>query len=49
MLVIMGVLGMIEKRTDKHINKLPGSPSQYEKQNITFYGTAHLLRKVLSI
>ena len=30
--VIMGALGMIEKRTDKHINKIPGKSSRYEIQ-----------------
>ena len=28
--VIMGALGMIKKRTDKHINKITGCSSLYE-------------------
>ena len=28
--VIVRALGMITKGTDKHINKIPGGPSQYE-------------------
>ena len=32
--VIVGELGMIKKETDKHINKIPGSSSEYEIQKI---------------
>ena len=46
---IMGALGIIKKGTGKHINKIPGSPSLYEIQNIALWGTAHLLRRVRSI
>ena len=28
--IIVGALGMIKKGTDKHINKILGSPSLYE-------------------
>ena len=34
--VIVGALGMIKKGSDKHINKIPGSPSQYEIQKLHF-------------
>ena len=38
--LIVGALGM---------NKIPGSPSQYERQEIALCRTVHLLRKVLSM
>ena len=34
--VIVEALGMIKKETVKHINKKPGSPSQYEIQKLHF-------------
>ena len=46
--VIVGVLGMMKKWTDKHINSKPGSYSQYEIQKCAICGTDHLYR-VLSM
>ena len=46
--VIVQAIGVIKKDTDKHINKIPGSPSLYEIQKIALCETAHLLRRVLS-
>ena len=40
---------MIKKWTDKHINKIPDSPSLYEMKNIALCGTACLLGRVLSM
>ena len=40
---------MIKKATDKHTNKMPGSPNQYEIQKIALGGIAHLLSWALSI
>ena len=34
---------MTKKGTGKHMNKILGSPTQYEIQKIAFYGTAHFL------
>ena len=47
-IVIVEALWMIKKGTDKHSNKIPGSPNLYKIQN-ALCGTAHLLRKVLSM
>ena len=47
--VIVGTFGIIKKGTDKDINKIVSSPSWNEIQKIALCGTAHLLRKVLSI
>ena len=33
-ITLNGALGIIIKGTDKHINKIPSSPSQYEIQKI---------------
>ena len=45
--VIVGALGMIKKRTDKHIYKITGHSQPIQK--IALCGTAHLLRRILSI
>ena len=47
--VVIGALGTIKKGTEQHIEKLPGNPSLRELQKITLMGTAHILRKALSI
>ena len=49
LLVMVGALGMIKKGTDKHNNKISCRPSIYEMKMIALCGTAHLLRKVLSM
>ena len=46
-LVIVRALGMIKKETDKHIDKISGSPNLYEIQNISPCGVAHPLRRAL--
>ena len=47
MLVIVGARGIIKKGTDKHIIKIPDSPSLYHIQKIALCGTVHLLWKIL--
>ena len=47
--VVVGALGAIKKDTQKHIDQLPGAPSLRELQKITLMGTAHILRKALSL
>ena len=47
--MIVGAQGIIKKRTDKHINKIPDSPSPYEMPKIALCGTAHLLRRIVAI
>ena len=47
--IIVGVLNMIRKRTDKHAYKMAGSPSRYDLQNTAFCGTVPLLRRILSM
>ena len=47
--VVIGNLGMIRKTNDKWIKHLPGTPHIEMLQKITLLGTAHILRKVLSI
>ena len=42
MTVIVGVLDMIKKGTNKHIEKIPGSPSLYEILKNALCGAAHL-------
>ena len=42
-------LGMIKKGTEKHLEKIPGSPNLAEMQKIALTGTTHILRKTLSM
>uniref|UniRef100_A0A0L8HMU9 Uncharacterized protein n=1 Tax=Octopus bimaculoides TaxID=37653 RepID=A0A0L8HMU9_OCTBM len=47
--VVIGALGMIKKGAEKYIKQLPGNSNLRELQKITLMGTAHLLRKAISI
>ena len=47
--VVIGALGLIKKGTEKHIEKIPGEISLPELQKIALMGTAHILRKTLSM
>ena len=48
-LFVVGALGMIKKRTEDDIKRIPGNPCLQELQKIVLNGTAHLLRRVLSM
>ena len=47
--VVAGALGMIKKKPEDHIKQIPGNPCLQEVQKIVQNGTAHLLRRVLSM
>ena len=47
--VVIGALEMIKKGTQNFIDQIPGKPSLQEMQEVVLTGTAHMLRKVLSI
>ena len=50
--VVIGALGDIRKGLEKYVDKIPGTASIYKSRSskkITLLGTAHILRKVLSI
>ena len=47
--IVIGALGVIKKGLEKYVDKIPGTVSIDELQNITLLGIAHILRKVLSI
>ena len=47
--VVVGALGMIKKETEDQIKQIPGNPCLQELQKIVVNGTAHLLRRVLSM
>ena len=47
--VVIGALGVIKKGIDKQISKIPGAINVTELQQIALLGSAHILRKVLSI
>ena len=42
-------LGMIKKGTEKQLVQIPGSPNLAQMQKIALTGTAHILRKTLSM
>ena len=47
--VIVRVLGMIKKGTQKYVNEIPGNLSLAEIQKIVLNSTAHILRRSLSL
>ena len=47
--VVIGALGLVKKGTEDFLDKIPGNPSLREIQKIVLGGTAHVLRKALSI
>ena len=47
--VVIGALGVIKKGLEKYVDKIPGTVSIHELQKITLLGTAHILRRALSI
>ena len=47
--VVIGALGVIKKGIDQQISKIPGNINVTELQQIDLLGSAHILRKVLSI
>ena len=46
---LVGALGIIKKKTEDHIKQISGNPCMQELQKIVLNGTAHLLRRVLSM
>ena len=44
-----GVLGMIKKGTQKHLEQIPGTPDFAEMQKVAHTGTTYILRKTLSM
>jgi hypothetical protein len=47
--VIIGALGVVNKSLAKYLKELPGETTIAELQKITLLGTAHILRKALSL
>ena len=47
--VIVGVLGLIRERMDQNLGKIRGASDIDELQKNTLLGTAHILRRFLSI
>ena len=47
--VVIGALGLVKKGLEKHTNKIPGNINLTEIQKIALLGSAHILRRVLSI
>ena len=47
--VIIGAFGLVKKRTENYIGKIPGNIRITELQKIVLLGTAHILRRTLSI
>jgi len=47
--VVTGAFGLIKKGLENYTQKIPGNIKMEELQKISLLGTAHILRKVLSI
>jgi len=47
--VVVGALGLIKKGLEKRIKKIPGTPTTQEIQKIILLGSAHIIRRTLSI
>ena len=47
--VVVGALGVTTKDFEKWMKELPGDDRGAEVQKIALMGTAHILRKVLSV
>ena len=47
--VIIGATGIVVKNIKKYVGKIPGCHNIYSLQRSVIIGSAHILRKVLSI
>ena len=47
--VIIGATGIVDKNIRKYVGRIPGCHNIYSLQRSAILGTAHILRKVLSI
>ena len=47
--VIIGATGIVDKNIKKYVGRIPGCHNIYSLQRLAILGTAHILRKVLSI
>ena len=47
--VIIGATGIVEKNIKKYVGRIPSCPNIYSLQRSAILGTAHILRKVLSM
>ena len=47
--VIIGATGIVDKNIKKYVGRIPGCNNIYSLQRSAILGTAHILRKVLSI
>ena len=47
--IIIGATGIVEKGIQSYLRKIPGKHNLYNLQRSAILGTAHILRKVLSI
>ena len=47
--VIIGALGLVRKRMNELVSKIPGKISIEEIQKIVLLGTSHILRRALSL
>ena len=47
--VIIGATGIVDKNIKKYVGRIPGCHNIYSLQRSAILGTAHILRKVLSI
>ena len=47
--VVLGILGLVKKGIERHINKIPRNILIQEAEKCILLGTAHIFRRILSI
>ena len=47
--IAVGALGLVKKRTEKNLEKIPGKQNLAEIQKIALTSTAHIIGKALSV
>ena len=47
--VMIGATGIVDKNIKKYVGRIPGCHTIYSLQRSAILGTAHILRKALSI
>ena len=47
--VIIGANGIVDKNIEKYVERIPGCNNIYKLQRSAILGTAHILRKVLTM
>ena len=47
--IVIGIFGVIKKRSKKYLEDIPANIPSHNLQKTTLFGIAHILRRILSI